>query len=262
MLLHLFLYSDTMLLVMKNVVLNFKKFKKETAIDLRQKGFSYSEIQAKLSVPKSTLSSWLGKVVLNEQQIKKLENRRTETAKANSRKRISNTAKIIEEIKNSSAKDIAEISKREFWLMGIILYWRERASSGNKTDIKNGVRFTSSDPDLIKLFLDWLQEIGGIEDKEIRLDIFIGEDKKESISEVIEYWSKISGFPINYFPRIYYQKNSPRANKRKNKENRKTKREIPKRLQFGFLRIRVKASSMLARQLAGWIQGIKAYYKY
>ncbi|MEK6884288.1 MAG: hypothetical protein AABY22_31950, partial [Nanoarchaeota archaeon] len=60
------------------------------------------------------------------------------------------TAQKIEEIKNSSAEDLKEISKRELWLMGIMLYWRERFLHGNENDLRKGVRFTSSDPNIIK----------------------------------------------------------------------------------------------------------------
>ena len=64
--------------------------------------------------------------------------------------------KEIAEIKKTSAKDIQEITKKELWLMGIVLYWRERLLSGNENDLRKGVKFSSSDPYLIKLFLKWL----------------------------------------------------------------------------------------------------------
>ena len=146
--------------------------------------------------------------------------------------------------------------------MGIILYWRERAASGNETDIRNGVRFTSSDPYLIKFFLKWLIQAGGIKNDEIKFDIFIGEDKKssvEAVKEVILYWSKITGFSKEHFlNHIYFQKNSPKRRTKPGQKKRKT--GIPKKSQFGLLRIRVMASSMLARQIAGWIKGIQQYY--
>ena len=247
---------------MKDVVQPFKKFKKNTAIELRQKGLSYSDIQKRTDVPKSTLSLWLKNVKLDPVQMKNLEDRRLQVARANARRRILKTSELIEEIKNSSAEDIKEISKRELWLMGIMLYWRERAVSGNQTDIRNGLRFTSSDPYLIKLFLKWLQQIGNIKNEEIKFDIFIGEDKKTSIDaikEVVIHWSQVTSFPKEQFlNHIYFQKNSLA---RKMKPGyKKRKYSTPKKSQFGLLRIRVKASSMLARQIAGWIKGIQQYY--
>lgn len=247
---------------MKNVVQSLKKFQKDKAIDLRKQGLSYSDIQKRTKVPKSTLSLWLRGVELDESQKTRLENRRLETAKTNARKRMSRISEMIEEIKISSAQDIKEISKRELWLMGIILYWRERASSGNETDIWNGVRFTSSDPYLLKFFIKWLHEAGGIKDEEIKFDIFISEDKKaslESIKEVVRYWSKILEFPKeNFLNHIYFQKKYSRKRTQPGQKKRKT--NIPKNSQFGILRVRVRGSSMLARQIAGWIKGIRQYY--
>src|SRR3989344_464005 len=231
-------YSDSMLQVMKNVVQSLGKFKKNTAIELRKKGFSYSEIGEKLKVPKSALSLWLKKIKLNDFYAEKLKNRQLETAKENARKRILKTSAMIEEIKKSSAKDIKEITKRELWLMGIILYWKERLISGSENDIRNGV--------------------GGIGDGEIKFDIFLKSEKKsslESVKEAIIYWSKVTGFAKdNFLNHIYFQKNS-RAKSKPSKH-----RKITKKADQGLLRIRVKSSSMLARQIAGWMKGIQDYY--
>src|SRR3989344_2091588 len=230
---------DTILLVMKNVVQPLQKFKKQTALELRKKGFSYSEIQERIKIPKSTLSSWLKSIKLTDYQTQKLKDKREKIAKANSAKKSLSIERQIEEIKNSSSKNIGQISRRELWLIGIILYWLKK----NKDDFKNGVMFSSSDPDIMKLFLKWLKEAGGIKDEEIKFDIFL--KKKKIISEnllkdVIRYWSNAIGYPKERFlHHIYFQKNSSNSDKI-----------------YGFLRIRVRSSSMLARQISGWVSGI------
>ncbi len=66
------------------------------AIDLRMKGFSYSEIVKELSVPKATLSHWLRKVKMTKTQLKNFQERRLKTARVNSRRRISEISKKIE----------------------------------------------------------------------------------------------------------------------------------------------------------------------
>jgi len=224
-----------------------KNFRKNLAIDFRKKGFSYSEIMSSISVPKSTLSYWLRNLVLTEAQLLKLKNRQHRAGMSNLEKRKLKFSRTIEKIKDTSARDVKNISQRELWLIGIVLYWRERFLSGNESDLQKGVRFASSDPHLIKLFLKWLQQVGRIKDEEITLDIFIGKDKKDLVDEGIKYWSQVTGFPKDTFSHIYFQ-------------NKKTTRKISKKLGFGFLRIRVKASSMLARQIAGWARGIKQQY--
>ena len=216
-----------------------EKYKQNIAIEMRKRGFSYSEIENRMHIPRSTLSYWLKNIKLTPEQTKKLNDKRTEVAKANALKKVSRTSKMIEEIKNSSSQDVKEISKKELWLMGVVLYWK----NGNKSDLKKGVHFSSSDPDMIKLFLKWLREVGGVEDKEIRFDIFIKwskTSKKNSSDEIIDYWAKVTGFSKEHFSNIYFQK----ASKKRESGN-------------GFLRIKVAQSSMLARQIAGWIEGLK-----
>jgi hypothetical protein len=294
---------------MKNVVEPLKKFHKTRAVELRKKGFSYSEIRERINVPRSTLSLWLRNVALSGEQQKKLQDRRSKTAKLNSEKRILRTSKLIKELKESSAKDIKDISRREFWLMGIILYWRERLSSGNETDLKNGVRLISSDPDIINFFIRWLKEVGGIKKEELKFDIFMKKDNTlspETVKSAVLYWSQETGFPKEEFlQHIYFQKVSSNKNHDSNKNihsknknanksagdgstdshdpevtasgNRSRDAHIyskegkegeeggdmigstvkGKRVQHGLLRVRVSASSMLARQIAGWVERIQ-----
>lgn len=222
------------------------RFKKQIATELRKRGSSYSEIENAISIPKSTLAFWLKDIILTEAQKKKLQEKRSRIARENSQKRILKTTQKIEEIKKSSAENIKNISKRELWLMGIMLYWKE----GSENDLRKGVKFTSSNPYLIKLFLKWLQEVGKIKNEEIGFDIFVNQDKKDSIKNIVSYWSKITRFPKNNFSHIYYQKNN-------SKKKRKKRNRVSKSSDFGFIKIRVRASSMLARQIAGWMKGIE-----
>lgn len=216
-----------------------EKYKQNVAIEMRKRGFSYSEIENRIHVPKSTLSYWLKNIKLTLEQVQKLNDKRTAIAKANALKKILRTSRVTEDVKNSSVQDIQKISKRELWLIGIMLYWK----NGNKSDLKKGVHFSSADPCMTKLFLKWLREIGGIQDEEIKFDIFITihqGNKKSSTDETIHHWSKVTGFSKSRFSHIYFQKGN---NKKKSK--------------LGFLRVRVAQSSMLARQITGWIEGLK-----
>lgn len=225
------------------MVQRVERYKKGIAIELRKKGFSYSEIETAINIPKSTIAFWIKKIKLTGPQIQKLKNKRNEIARNNSQKRISKIRKEIEEIKISSAKSINQISKRELWLMGIILYWKERLLDGNEEYLKKGIQFSSSNPSFIKLFLRWLKEVGKIENKEIYFDILMGNSRKDKVPAAIKYWSKITNFSESNFTHIYFQKGKVLKTK------------------FGILRIRVKASSMLARQMFGWISGILDFYR-
>lgn len=208
-----------------------KSSPKDFAIELRKGGYSYSEIKKFCPVPKSTLSYWFRNIKLSEPQLARLKKKRIEAAQRGVKSKILRTSKAIQEIQKKSAKDVNKISKRELWLMGIVLYWRERLLNKNDSDLKKGVRFTSSDPHLIKLFLKWLVDIGGIKNEEISFDIYIRKDKQSLLDEAVKYWASITRFSEANFSRYYVLKRSKR----------------------GLLRVRVKASSMLARQISGWV---------
>lgn len=213
--------------------------RKNLAMSLRRGGYSYSEIQKFVSVPKATLSYWFKDIKLSEAQLVRLQKKRNEAIQQGSQIRSKRVSEAIQKIERTSAKDIKDISKRELWLMGVMLYWRERVSD---RDVKKGVKFTSSDPYLIRLFLKWLMEVGQLGEGDVLCDIFIDGEKKKAI----DYWVEVTGFPQSVFTRIYVQKAKKKRKKRK-----------IKKAEFGLLRIRVKASSMLARQLSGWIKAIQ-----
>ncbi|MDP3954488.1 MAG: hypothetical protein Q8Q06_03685 [bacterium] len=233
-----------------NTFKQYKQEQKKLARKLRRQGFSYSEIKKQVLVPKTTLAYWLRNIKLSEEQTGRLKKKRTDAARAGSRKKTLRTLEQIREIQKISVSDIGKISKRELWLMGLMLYWRERFLNKNDSDMQRGVRFTSSDSNLIKLFLKWLQDIGGLTKEEILFDIFMARSRSKKTNNAIAHWSGITGFPEKDFTRIYFQKI----------RIKKTKRQTIKNSQNGLLRIRVRASSMLARQISGWISGIQRYY--
>lgn len=208
--------------------------RKNLARSLRNGGYSYSEIQKFVSVPKATLSYWFKDIKLNEAQSKRLKEKRAEAAKRGAEARSKRVAETIAEIQSNSAKELGAISKRELWLMGVMLYWRNY----NKTDVKKGVHFSSTDPYLIRLFLKWLKEIGQLDRSEIAFDVFA---RTKEPGKIVRYWAEETGFPQESFHVYRY------------------KRGASLKAENGLLRIRVRASSMLARQLSGWIKGVQEF---
>lgn len=221
---------------------------KNKAIELRKQGFSYSEILKQIPVAKSTLSVWLKNVGLSKKQKQKLTKKKLEAAlrgaKARKDNRIATTKKIYEE----SKKDIETISKRELWLMGTMLYWAE-GHKEKEYRPGSGTQFTNSDPKMIKLFLIWLDKICGIKANEITFSIYIHENSKNSTESVKKYWVDITGFKKDDFLQVYLKKS-----------NIKTLRKNIGDSYFGVLRIRVKASSVLQRKIAGWVKGVVDYF--
>src|SRR3989344_1456699 len=205
-----------------------KEKEKEVAINLRKQGKTYSEILSTVSVAKSTLAIWLQSVNLSKKQ----------------KQRITKESKIFSEAKS----EIGSFSKRELFLAGVFLYWAEGAKEKEYYP-GSPLRFANSDPYMIKLFLNWLQNVG-VKKERICFDIYLHKYNKYRVLEVIDYWSRHTGFSKKLF-RVYYKKDILKT-KRKN---------IYPDKYFGLVRIYVKESSDLVRSINGWVQGIVEHLK-
>jgi hypothetical protein len=78
---------------------------------------------------------------------------------------------------------------------GIMLYWGEGAKS------ENVVKFTNSDPAMIKVFLQFLRNICGIDESRLKALVHIYPDHNEK--ELILFWIKKTGIPKNQFYKSY-----------------------------------------------------------
>ncbi len=232
-------------------VLPYMKLKlkeKAEAIQLRKQGKTYSEILHKVPVAKSTLSIWLREVGLAKKQFQRITRKRSEASKRGGKARKDQRIELTQKVISDSRSEIRSLSKRERWIIGIALYWAEGSKEkewrpGSRTEL------TNSDPLMISVFLKWLFDSCEVAKEDVSFEIYIHEHKKESINLVKKFWSSTTGFPIQHFEKVYWKKNKVNA-KRRNIGN----------LYYGNLRVRVKASSILNRKIAGWTQGIVEQY--
>lgn len=171
------------------------KFKEKIkAISLRKLGKSYSEIRKKVKVSKGTLSLWLRDIKLTPEQEKELfvERRQRNAyrlAKFNQQKRIEITKKIIKEAK----KEVKKFLQNPLFLSGLMLYWVE----GDKSDEREGVKFTNSDPVMIKFTMKWFRGICKVPEGKFRISLHIHTLHCRRDAE--SYWSKITHIPLNHF---------------------------------------------------------------
>lgn len=219
------------------------EFKNE-AIFWRRKGLSYSEILKRVPVAKSTLSLWLRSIGLARRQKQRLTKRRLAAARRGGQAKKQQRLISREKIKQEAALDITEITGKDLWLIGIILYWAE-GSKEKEHKPGSGVLFSNSDPLMIKMFLCWLKKCLLLEQERIILEIYLHENHKNDIEFIKKYWSDITGFPVGRFDRIYFKRHKPVTNRKNIGNNYR-----------GLIRIRVTKSSELNRRIAGWIEGI------
>lgn len=221
-----------------------KKEDKEKAINLRKEGKTYSEILSMIPVAKSTLSIWLQSVNLSKKQKQRITQKRLDASQrggdAKRKQRIEKQNKIF----SHASLEIKNISDRELFLIGVVLYWAEGAK---EKEYKPGspFEFSNMDPKMIQLMIVWLLKVCKISKNMLIFNIFLHQSHKDRVEEVRVFWSKITGFPINSFSAVYWKRNKIMTN-RKNTEEK----------YHGVLKIKVKTSSILVRKIAGWSEGI------
>ena len=219
-----------------------KRIEKEQAIILRTKGLTYREITEELSIPKSTLSSWLGHIELTNDQIERIHSKNIEIRK----KFISyNNIKREKALRRKSAiflkaqKEIGSISKRELKLIGIALYWAEGSKS-----IEPGIAiFANSDPTMILLLMRWFREICKVPEYKFRLKVQAYDKIKVKKHEL--FWSRLTGIPLRQFIKPYI------------KQSKYSKLRRGNTLPHGTLHVRIADINLLTKIL-GWINSFKA----
>lgn len=213
------------------------------AIAMRKKGLTYSAILEKVPVAKSTLALWFKSVKLSVPQYQKLtEAKRLSSIRGGVVKR-QQRIKRSEEIISEAEKQIGKISEREKWLIGTVIYWAEGSKEKDWMP-GSSMAFTNMDPYMIQTFLKWLT-FCKVKKNDIYLDLYVHENHKSRLEEIKHYWAKVTSFPVSKFTHVYWKKNKV-GTKRKNVGLK----------YFGIIKIRVRQSSTLLRQISGWTKGI------
>ena len=221
-----------------------KTLLKNQAIVLRKKGKSYKEIRKLVPVSKSTLGLWFRSVKLSKIQLQTLTKKKLEGARRGGLARKLTRLKITQEIVKTSKVEVGHLSGREFWLVGLALYWAE----GSKARVKNpsqGITFSNSDPKMLKFFLKWVLQVLKIPEQKIIFELYIHHTYYSKINKIRRYWADIFSLPLSKFDRIYYKKNRI-----------KRLRDGLENGYNGLVRIRVLASTNLNRRVFGWTEGV------
>ena len=169
---------------------------KNKAIELRKKGMSYSQIKAKLGISKSTLSGWLFDMPLSEKRIRELRDFSPMRIE-----RYRNTMKDKREARwnlvyKKVATDIGKLTKREFFLAGLFLYWAE----GGKTE-RFSMTFSNTDPSMVSFFVKWAEKCLDIKKEDMHLKLHLYKDM--NIDEYLDFWSKKLNISRKFFEKSY-----------------------------------------------------------
>ena len=219
---------------------------RKTAIELRRKGFTYSEILKRVPVAKSTLSLWLQEVHLAKKQYQRLTDKKRAAQLRGGAVRHAQRLFTIDTILKKSRIEVRTLNKRELWLIGLSLYWAEGSKEKMYTGA-SGIDFSNTDPKMIRLFVKWLINCCNISMQRIYAHIYIHEYQRRNAGEAVKYWSNTSGLAISQITGVYFKRHNPKSNR--HNYNKKY---------YGTLRVRVKSSSELLRKIQGWVEGVCA----
>lgn len=216
---------------------------REKALSLRKKGKSIRDIATSLNVSKSTVSYWCRNIVLSKGQIKRLaQNQKRASAQAfltfvekKRRKRLSD----IKRFQQMGAKDVGKLTKRELFILGLGLYWGEGYKKGSKE-----LGFTNSDPNMIKIFIRWMETIYGTKKDDFILRVSINEIHRNRVSEVTRFWSRVAGVPVSQFTKTSLIKSTSKKIYTNHKKH------------FGTLRVKVRRGTNLRRRILGSIDAL------
>lgn len=226
------------------------------AMQLRLQGRSYNEIHAALGVPKSTMNGWFRHLVLSDTANTRLLARMhqgTVTAFVKRNKLQTHHAEQRARAARAAGKnEIPPLSDRELQVVGAALYWAEGYKRlkirDGKERMNHPIRFVNSDPDMIRVFIQFLRRILDVSSNQItlsmRLYAHIGEEAARA------YWMKVTGLPEEQFRTTTYLVSG--ASKRVRPYNR---------LPWGTLELQTLNTSKFHR-LMGLIEGVKEGFGY
>lgn len=210
------------------------------ALELRQSSWSYPMIEAELRVARSTLSGWLRDVPLTEAHTAmRKATLQAARQKALQRNKLQQET-MIAEIRAGAGEDIRNLfadglSNRDLFLTGLMLYWAEGAKTGTVVSV------TNSDPFVIRLFVNWLEQCLDIKRDQLRGEVHLYPDI--DVHEAESYWSEVIGIPETQFYKAQIDK---RTNKSANKHGK---------LPYGTVHVKVlgKGTTNRLRRIIAWI---------
>jgi transposase len=217
---------------------NAKDDLRAKARGMRAQGLSYDQIAAELGVSKSSVSLWVRDMRrparLSQEECAKRRDEAVAAYWATERPRREAARAAVSA---AAANQIAELSDREILIAGAIAYWCEGAKNKpyRRTD---RVDFINSDPQMIRFFLRFL-EVAGVSKESLICGVSIHESADVTGAE--HFWMEITGIDPAQFTKPVLKRHNPR-----------TVRMNTGATYNGCLRIQVRRSTKLYRQIEGW----------
>ncbi|MER8097496.1 hypothetical protein [Streptomyces goshikiensis] len=214
---------------------NAKDDLRDRARELRLQGMTYDRIQAELGCSKSSISLWVRDLPKPEPRYSTEEHRSLMTAGL---ERLQKKRDETRRTTKAEAEDeLGVMSDRELFVMGVGIYWAEGQKSKPYAR-RERVIFVNSDPDMIQLFLAWL-DLLGIEPRRLQYRVMIHETANVVGAE--HFWADQVRVDHSRLQRTTLKKHNPRTVRKNVGEDYR-----------GCLVIGVLDGADLYRRIEGW----------
>ncbi|MFE3941308.1 hypothetical protein ACFXPV_05420 [Streptomyces sp. NPDC059118] len=219
---------------------NAKDDLRTKARELRLQGMTYDQIQMELGCSKGSISLWV-------RDLPKPERSRTavEQARLAGRMRWDHELAVRDtrrqETKATARAEVGPMTDRELFLTGVALYWAE-GTKDKPYDRRESVVFINSDPDVIRVYLAWL-DLLGVKAERLCYRVMIHESADVAAAE--HYWAGLAGIDAASLRKTTLKKHNP-----------KTVRKNVGAEYRGCLVVRVSQGAELYRRIEGWWHGI------
>jgi len=163
---------------------------RQEARRLRAEGWTLAAIAAAVGAAKGTVSVWVRDVSF-EPRPRGPRAARRRPPNALARRKAAEIAALAEE----GRARVGALSTRDLLLVGTALYAGEGSKTGNR------VRFTNTDPAMVRLFCTWLRRFFDIDESRLRATVYLHQGL--DLEAAIAFWSDVTRIPPTQFTAPY-----------------------------------------------------------
>jgi transposase-like protein len=207
----------------------------------REEGASIKDIARRVGVSTSSVSLWVRDIELTEEQHAALAHRNVAYNRQMSGTWKQAARRRSERMEYQQHGRALARSGDPLLVAGCMLYWAEGARA------RNSLRFTNSDPEMVRFFVRFLRERFAIDDRALSLTCNLFADHLERQHEIEEFWLDVARLPESSL-----RKSSVNVYSKYSQKKRRNK------LPYGTCRISV-SRTWLIQTIYGAIQEIGGF---
>ncbi|WP_146605024.1 hypothetical protein [Jiangella anatolica] len=110
-------------------------------------------------------------------------------------------------VTNGVLESFGELTDRELQIAGAVAYWAEGTKS-KPWKLRERLNFINSDPDMILLFIVWLERLG-VDRSRLKYRVNIHESADVPAAEA--YWADVVGVPVEQLDRATLKRHNPKT---------------------------------------------------